>query len=292
MRARALFAAALAGLLAGCSTSGFDSYNRTTEAVPPRASGPAPQIMAVLSCIRDSGALRNRRIAVAIHADGTGKYNHIGEGSTGNYLPQGTTAVYASEAVLAAGGQAFNYYELNTERAMRAFAGADEQQLLASKQDAVLPNYVLSTSFTALDFMGGPDVDLQVAGIGPSLTGRGASLEAVAELYQPGSRKILKTSSVQRYIAFVQAGMTVAKYFGSTSPTLVTGSVLYADQQRLQEGTRDAVALSVADVLSQFPRVPETCRGEVENLLSGKGWDDPVPSPVVVEPSPDAIRPT
>ena len=257
----------MSGGLAGCSAAGWDSYNQVTKAVPPRASAPSPHIVSALACIRESGALRNTKVAVAIHADGTGKYNHIADGATGNFLPQGTTAVYASEAVLMAGGRAFNYYELNTERAMRAFAGAEEQKTLSDKQDATLPNFVLSTSFTALDFMGGPDVDIQVAGIGPTFTGRGASLEAVAEIYQPGNRAILKMSSIQRYVAFRQVGVTTNKFFGKT---LATGGASYADQQRLQEATRDVVALSVADVLSRFRRVPPICRAEVEALLNGE----------------------
>ena len=281
MKSHAVAFMLVSGVLGGCSSAGWDSYNLATKAIPPRASSASPQIVSALACIRDSGALRNTRVAVAIHADGTGKYNHIADGATGNYLPQGTTAVYASEAVLLAGGRAFNYYELNTERAMRAFAGADEQKLLSDKQDATLPNYVLSTSFTALDFMGGPDVDVQVAGLGPTFSGRGASLESVAEIYQPGNRAILKMSSIQRYIAFRQAGFTANKFFGGT---LVTGGASYADQQRLQEATRDVVALSVADVLSQFRRVPPVCRAEVESLLNGQPWPEQVaegPQPVL-----------
>ena len=125
---------------------------------------------------------------------------------------------------------------------------------------------MLSTSFTALDFLGGPDLNVQISGIGPKLSGRGAALEAVAEIYQPGNRAILKVSSVQRYIAFREIGVTAGKFFQNT---LVTGTANYADQQRLQEATRDVVGLSVADVLSQFRRVPRACRAEVEALLAG-----------------------
>jgi hypothetical protein len=269
--------------LAGCGGLLVDDYVPVTNPIPPRESLESRPILHALACIRQSGALRHTRIAVAIHADGTGKYNHIAEGSTGNYLPQGTTAVYASQAVLQAGARPYNYYELNTERAMRAFANLDTQKTLAEKQDAVLPHYVLSTSFTALDFIGGPEVDVQVAGIGPTYLGRGAALEAVAEIYRPGSRSILRVSSIQRYVAFRQAGVTVNRFFGGGAGTLVTGAVQYSDQQRLQEATRDVVALSVADVLSRFPRVPAECRAEVENLLAGNGWPDHRP-PVHVRP--------
>jgi hypothetical protein len=274
-------------ILGGCSApSWWDSYNNVSRAIPPRASGPDPHIVEALACIKESHALRNTKIAVAIHADGTGKYNHIADGATGNYLPQGTTATFASDAVLLAGARAYNYYELNTERAMRAFATADEQKTLADMQDATLPNFVLSTSFTALDFIGGPDIDVQVAGIGPYWTGRGASVEAVAEIYQPGTRAILKMSSVQRYIAFREGGATVSKFFGKGTGTLVTGGALYSDQQRLQEATRDVVALSVADVLSQFRSVPSRCREQVAGLLDGLGWKEHAEN---LQPSPEPV---
>jgi hypothetical protein len=272
--------------LAGCGGLLVDSYVPVTNPVPPRESSASAPIRHALACIRDSKALRGTRIAVAIHADGTGKYNHIAEGSTGNYLPQGTTAVYASQAVLQAGARPFNYYELNTERAMRAFANLETQKELAEKQDAVLPHYVLSTSFTALDFIGGPEVDVRIGGVGPTYLGRGAALEAVAEIYQPGTRSILRVSSVQRYVAFRQAGVGVSKFVGGGSGTLITGAAQYTDQQRLQEATRDVVALSVADVLSRFPRVPVECRAEVEILLAGEGWPDKVP---VVHERPEMI---
>jgi hypothetical protein len=273
----------MSGSLAGCGGFLVDNYVPVTNPIPPRESSSSAPILHALACIRDSRALRGTRIAVAIHADGTGKYNHIAEGSTGNYLPQGTTAVYASQAVLQAGAKPFNYYELNTERAMRAFANLDTQKNLAEKQDAVLPHYVLSTSFTALDFIGGLEADVRVAGVGPTYLGRGAALEAVAEVYQPGTRSILRVSSVQRYVAFRQAGASVSRFFGGGNGTLVTGAVQYSDQQRLQEATRDVVALSVADVLSRFPRVPADCRAEVEDLLAGHGWPDWKP-PVHVRP--------
>ncbi len=272
---------AAAVVLGGCSKTWWDSYNNVSKAIPPRESGPDPRIADALDCIQRSHRLSQTRIAVAIHADGTGKYNHIADGATGNYLPQGTSATFASDAVLRAGARAYNYYELNTERAMRAFATGDEQKTLADEEDKTLPNYVLSTSFTALDFIGGPDVDVQISGIGPYWTGRGASVEGVAEVYEPGSRAILKMSSIQRYVAFREGGATVAKLFGAT---LVTGGVLYADQQRLQEATRDVVELSVADVLSQFHWVPKTCRATVKGLLDGDGWNNPLDKPTALEP--------
>lgn len=287
MLCRLSVVAVASGVLAACSGISVDPYVPVTNPVPPRQSAPSDPILNALACIRDSKVLRGVRIAVAIHADGTGKYNHIAEGSTGNFLPQGTTAVFASQAILLGGARPYNYYELNTERAMRAFANADAQKGLADKQEKVLPHYVLSTSFTLLDFIGGPEVDVRVAGVGPRYFGRGAALEAVAELYQPGTRSTLRMSSIQRYVAFREAGFSVSRFFGPGTGTLVTGAAQYADQQRLQEATRDVVALAVTDVLSRFPRVPAECRAQVVMLLSGEGWDEP---PVKPEPPAVAIH--
>jgi hypothetical protein len=50
---------------------------------------------------------------------------------------------------------------------------------------------------------------------------------------------------------------------------LVTGGATWLDQQRLQEATRDVIALSVADVLSRFPGVKRACRVQVDKLLAG-----------------------
>jgi hypothetical protein len=88
-------------------------------------------------------------------------------------------------------------------------------------------------------------------------------------------------SSIQRYVAFRQGGVTVNKFFGGGSGTLVTGGALYSDQQRLQEATRDVVALSVADVLSRFHRIPTDCRAMVEALLAGVQPDAAVPQTYV-----------
>src|SRR6202171_4672625 len=83
-------------VLGGCSFGWWDSYNGVTKAIPPRASAPSSSIVAALACIKDSGALRNTKIAIAIHADGTGKYNHIAEGATGNYLDRKSTRLNSS----------------------------------------------------------------------------------------------------------------------------------------------------------------------------------------------------
>ena len=68
-------------VLGGCSFGWWNSYNGVTNAVPPRASGPAPMpsSMRCLASGNPESPAQCPGIAVAIHADGTGKYNHIAE---------------------------------------------------------------------------------------------------------------------------------------------------------------------------------------------------------------------
>lgn len=266
---RLLFGGLALVSLSACTQGTVDPrFPVSTTPKLPTASTIAGPIAEALNCVKQSGALNGTNIAVAIHADGTGKGNASADGATGNFLPQGTTAVYASQAVMMAGANAYNYYELNTERAMRTFASPNGgQRELTREEDAALPPYVLSTSFTALDFIGGPDIDVRVAGVGPHYLGRGAAVEATAEIYEPGSRAIRDISAVHRYVAFKEIGVNTGAYVGGT---LVTGGVAFSDQQRLQEATRDTVALSVADVLTKLRPVPPACRGQVDTLLKGQ----------------------
>jgi hypothetical protein len=137
-----------------------------------------------------------------------------------------------------------------------------------------VPNFIISTAFTALDFIGGPSVDIRAGGIGPYYDVRGASLEVSAEMYRPGDRMTMAISSLNRQVFYREAGVGVGRLFGKGKGTLVTGTIGFTDQQRLQEATRDVIALSVADVLASMPIVPEDCRRMVENL---KGMHLPVP---------------
>ena len=254
--------------LSGCASRGV--YVSTSP--PPEASGPSQPIVEALSCISQSKALAKTRFAIAVHSDGTGKTNYVSEGSTGAFLPQGTTASYVSESVLLAGGQPQNYYELNTEMAIRKFGTNEMNLALAKMQTQSPPDYVLSTAFTALDFLGGPTLDVHYNGLGPEYASRGASLEMMAEIYRPGDRTIVAMSSMNRRVYYQEAGFTIDKFF---STVLVTGGVTYSDQQRLQEGTRDTVALSIADILSRFDKVPTECRQKVVNIMeSGKKKPD------------------
>ena len=253
--------------LAGCGIPlGTGSRIKVSEPPPSAQSTPSEPIMKALLCIHDSKALNRIRFGIAVHSDGTGKSSYGYEGATGSFLPQGTTAIWASEAVIRAGGLSMNYYELNTERALRQFGGANLDQALSNQQQTRVPNFIISTAFTALDFLGGPSVDMRAGGIGPYYNVRGASLEVAAEMYRPGDRMTMAISSLNRQVFYRDAGVGVARLFGKGKGELVTGTIGFTDQQRLQEATRDVIALAVADVLASMPIVPDDCRRMVENL--------------------------
>jgi hypothetical protein len=266
-RGRRVVLAALATLLAGC---GADGRMYVSTAPAPLEASPNRPMMAALSCIRDSGVLRNIRFAVAVHADGTGRIAMNYEGATGNFLPQGTSAIWAAQAVMYAGGTAQNYYELNTERALRQFGGDPAARQLTERLMQRMPEFVISTAFTALDFLGGPSADVRVSGVGPLADLRGASLEVSAELYRPGDRTTLAISSISRQVLYRNLGVGIGRLVGGGTGTLVTGGITWSDQQRLQESARDAIVLSVADVMSRVPGVPSQCRQAVEELLNGR----------------------
>lgn len=250
-----------------------------TQPPLPKASGFSDAVMAPLACINQSRVLRGKRFAIAVHADGTGKSAVGYEGGTGSFLPQGTSAIWAAQAVMFAGGTAQNYYELNTERAIRQFAGEMEAQRLSENLEAQSPQFVVSTAFTALDFLGGESMDIRVSGIGPRSDLRGASIEVSAEIYRPGDRTTLAISSMSRQVIYRSAGIGVGTIVGSGSGVLVTGDVSYTDQQRLQEASRDVIGIAVADVLSRVPGVPAKCKA---------GYVAEQPTPASVQTTPPA----
>lgn len=266
-RLKLALCAALLAPLAGCGIPmGTGSRVSLSEAPPSAQSTPSEGIMQALTCMRDSHTLNRIRFGIAVHSDGTGKSSYGYEGATGSFLPQGTAAIWASEAVIRAGGLSMNYYELNTERALRQFGGTNLDSALASQQQTRVPNFIISTAFTALDFIGGPSMDIRAGGIGPYYNVRGASLEVSAEMYRPGDRMTMAISSLNRQVFYRDAGVGVARIFGKGKGELVTGTIGFTDQQRLQEATRDVIALAVADVLASMPIVPDDCRQMVENL--------------------------
>ncbi len=283
IRSRLLVAGCLVGVLGGCAYAPDKHLVTPTQELPvtdapmPHSSGPNPKIIAALACMQKSGVLSNLHFAIAVHADGTGKSISASDGATGSILPQGTSAIWAAQAVMLAGGVAQNYYELNTESAVRKFGGTETDKALTDKNIADQPQFVVSTAFTALDFLGGPDLDMRIAGIGPQAQRRGASLEVSAEIYRLGDRTTLAISSLSRQVLYNYAGLNVASTVSAMDNTLVTGGISWTDQERIQEASRDMIALSVADVLSRVPNTPPSCRAAVEDLLV---WNNPNAVPV------------
>lgn len=265
----------------------------TTQAPPPRSSGFSPVVKAQLECINDSRALRDMRFAIAVHADGTGKSSGGYEGGTGSFLPQGTSAIWVAQAVMFAGGTAQNYYELNTERAIRQFAGEIESQRLSGNLEANAPQFIVSTAFTALDFLGGENTDVRVAGVGPRSETRGASIEVSAEIYRPGDRTTLAISSMNRQVIYRSTGIGAGAIVGPGSGVLVTGEVSYTDQQRLQEASRDLIGIAVADVLSRVPGVPQDCSARLEAETRRPAQQTATAAAASADqPTPDAINAT
>lgn len=258
--------------VSGCTVPRFDDGKEIPVSVPPAPtqSGPTAVIADALECIRQSGTISNMRFAVAVHADGTGKSSFGFQGATGSFLPQGTTAMWAAQTVMMAGGQSMNYYELNTERAIRQFGGQAVETVMTQRLDKTTPHFVVSTAFTALDFLGGTDMDVRVGGIGPNTKMRGAALEVAAEIYRPGDRVTLAMSTLSRQVLYRQVGFGVSRIVGDGPGELISGGISFSDQQRIQEATRDLVALSVADVLSNVPTVPAECRAKVVAIKAGR----------------------
>ena len=265
---RKVFLAGVMLGLSGCVSPNFEDAPPmpVSTAPPPMQSGPSRPIARALECIRKGAKLNTIRFAVAVHADGTGKSSLGYQGATGSFLPQGTTAMWAAQAVMLAGGQAMNYYELNTERAIRQFGGQPVEKAFTDRLYGAAPNFVISTAFTALDFLGGSDIDVRVGGIGPNSRTRGASLEVAAEIYRPGDRITLAMSTLSRQVIYRQVGTGASRIVGKGPGELVSGGISFSDQQRMQESARDLVALSVADVLSGIPTVSAECRAQVAAL--------------------------
>jgi hypothetical protein len=291
-----LLAAAVA--LGACDVGTEGVAPLTVSSAPmPRESVVHPEILAALACIGASRALRGTRFAIALHADGTGKTAAGYEGATGSFLPQGTSAIWATQSVMLAGGTAQNYYELNTERALRQFGGDEVSEALSQRQADRAPDFVIATAFTALDFLAGPTADVRIGNVGPSSRTRGVSIEVSAEIYRPGDRMTLAVSSMNRQVFYREVGLGFGRFVGGGAGTPVTGSVSFADQQRLQEAMRDAIALSVADVLARVPKVPEHCKAQVDALKRAPAPPGaapparPRPPPERDSPAPPAAAP-
>ena len=213
----------------------------------PTAVQPYPRIERVLSCIRETRVLRKRVFIVGSFADSTGKINAVANGATGNFVPQGGSASYITDALRKAGGNVISTY-----------FGAPRRQKKA--------HYAINGIFNSLDFNAPMSADLRVSGIGPIAGSGWAQLTLSIQLDKADTRLNRQMSMIQRPVRFQQAGVGVGHDFNSL---LVTGTVVFRNQERLQfEALNGPIALGVADVvMKEFPKAAERCRGIVADLL-------------------------
>lgn len=239
--------------VSGCmATSHFDP-NSPPKAVDvsqsslPTVVQPYPRIERVLSCIRETRILRKRVFIVGSFADSTGKINAVANGATGNFVPQGGSASYITDAIRKAGGNVISTY-----------FGAPERQKKA--------HYAINGIFNSLDFNAPMSADFRVSGIGPVAGSGWAQLTLSIQLDQAQTRLNHQMSMIQRPVKFHQAGVGIGHDFNSL---LVTGTIVFRDQERLQfEALNGPIALGVADVLmKEFPKAAKRCRGIVADLL-------------------------
>ncbi len=218
-----------------------------SQSALPTAVQPYPRIERVLSCIRETRVLRKRTFVVGSFADSTGKINAVANGATGNFVPQGGSASYITDAIRKAGGNVISTYFGQPKRELNA-------------------NYAINGIFNSLDFNAPMSTDLRVAGIGPVAGFGWAQLTLSVQLDEANTRLNRQMSMIQRPVKYQQAGVGVGHDFNSL---LVTGTVVFRNQERLQfEALNGPIALGVADVLmKEFPKAADRCRGIVADLL-------------------------
>jgi hypothetical protein len=252
IRLAALVIVPLAALVSGCATNTLDDMVRhatppVTTASLPSSVKPLPRVEETLACIRDTHALRGVTFVVGPFADSTGKINATAQGATGNFIPQGGSAAYITDAIRKAGGTIVSTYFGQPARKTHT-------------------TYAINGIFNSLDFGQPFAADVRVAGIGP-LAGVGwAQLTLSIQLDQSETRVNKQISMIQRPVRYTQVGVGTGHDFGGT---LVTGTVAFQNQERLQfEALNGPIALGVADViLREFPKARDACSAQVADLL-------------------------
>ena len=247
-------ALAIAGLaLSGCAGQGIIGRSDApgsvpvTEAALPSLVQPYPRIERTLACIRSTGVLSRFTFVVGPFADSTGKINAVASGATGNFIPQGGSAAYITDALGKAGG-----------RVVSTYFGAPTR--------AVPAQYTINGIFNSLDFGSPLAADVRIAGIGPTAATGWAQVSLTIQLDEQASRLNRQMSMIQRPVRYSQLGVGSGKDFGGT---LITGNIAFQDQERLQlESLNGPIALGVADVvMKEFPEARERCGGMVADLL-------------------------
>ena len=196
----------------------------------------------------------------------TGKLNAVAPGSTGNFIPQGGSASYITDALRKAGA-----------RVVSTYFGPPAEQVQAQ--------YAINGIFNSLDFGSPFAADVRVNGIGPTASTGWAQLSLTIQLDEVATRLNRQMSMIQRPVRYAQLGVGVGKTFDST---LVTGNIVLQNQERLQfEALNGPIALGVVDVvMKEFSRARRECGGIVADLLTTAALV-PAPAPV---PSPLHVR--
>lgn len=243
-------AAAAFLLLAGCGTDlgGLDDTVPVTQAALPSVVQPYPRIEGALACIRQTGVLRGRIFVVGAFADSTGKLNAVSPGSTGNFIPQGGSASYITDALTKAGGRVVSTY-------------------FGQPAEEVPANYAINGIFNSLDFGSPIAADVRINGIGPTAATGWAQLSLTIQLDEVKTRLNRQMSMIQRPVRYAQLGVGAGKTFDTT---LVTGNIVMQNQERLQfEALNGPIALGVIDVvMKEFSRARRQCGGLVADLLT------------------------
>jgi hypothetical protein len=218
-----------------------------TKSSMPSSVQPYPRIEATLQCIRYTGVLAGKTFVVGPFADSTGKINSVAIGSTGNFIPQGGSASYITDALAKSGANVVSTY-------------------FGPPTKAVPAQYAINGIFNSLDFGTLTNVDVRISGIGPTMELGWAQLSLSIQLDEVATRLNRQMSQIQRPVRYTQLGATVGKTFGDT---LVTGAANIQNQERLQlEALNGPIALGVADVImKEFPRAQRECMGYIADLL-------------------------
>lgn len=231
--------------------------DRTGREVPNVSPAPMPstlpryaQIDEALACIRDSEQLTNVTFSVGSFADSTGKINSSAQGATGNFLPQGGSAAFITDALRRSGARVVSTY-------------------FGPPATPVPTDYAINGIFNSLDFGRTANVDLRASGVGPVIATGWAQLSLTVQLDEAATRVNRQMSMIQRPVRYQQYGFGVGRDF---SGTLVTGNASVESQERLQlEALNGPIALGVIDVVTrEFPSLREQCIGSVEGLLADR----------------------
>lgn len=242
-------------LLVGCADPLVTDEDGRSEPNVSRAEMPSTitryaDLEETLACIKASGELSEVTFSVGSFADSTGKINSTAKGATGNFLPQGGSAAFITDAIRRAGGQVVSTY-----------FGPPEVQVNA--------DYSVNGIFNSLDFGKTADIDLRVSGVGPVIATGWAQLSLTVQLDEARTRLNRQVSMVQRPVRYQQYGFGIGRQIRSR---LVTGAASVEGQERLQmEALNGPIALGVIDAITkEFPEVRASCTAGVASLIAEK----------------------